>query len=72
MHAGFEGSYLGDRQRISAETRMECRVCWYIYDPAAGDDVYQIPAGTAFADLPGDWVCPECDGSQQQFMVLQD
>ncbi len=72
MRQTFEGSYLGDHNRIAADTRMECRVCWYVYDPTVGDEVYQIPAGTAFSDLPDDWVCPECDGSRQQFMVLQE
>lgn len=23
--------------------RMECKVCWWVYDPALGDDVWQIP-----------------------------
>ena len=30
-----------------------CDACGWIYDPAGNDNV-------AFADLPEDWVCPEC------------
>ena len=48
----FEGSYLGDRSRIAPGTRMECKVCWYVYDPAAGDPVWQVEPGTPFAALP--------------------
>jgi len=70
--AGFEGSYLGDPSRIGALTRMECKICWHVYDPALGDEVWQIPAGTAFAELPEHWRCPRCDGDKEQFMALED
>lgn len=52
--------------------RMECGVCWHVYDPAVGDDVWQVPAGTAFADLPEDWRCPNCDAPRHKFMRLDD
>lgn len=68
----FEGSYLGDAARIAPDTRMECKICWHVYDPASGDDVWQIPPGTPFADLPEHWRCPECDGERNQFMALED
>lgn len=67
---GFEGSFLGDSGRIDSHTIMECGVCWWVYDPALGDDVWQIAAGTAFSDLPSHWRCPVCDAQQAQFMVL--
>ncbi len=67
---GFEGSFLGDSGRIDPATIMECGVCWWVYDPALGDDVWQIAADTAFADLPSHWRCPICDAAQAQFMVL--
>ena len=67
---GFEGSYLGDAERLAEDSRMECKICWHVYDPAVGDPVWQIPAGTAFAALPEHWRCPECDGERDQFMVL--
>lgn len=50
--------------------RMECGVCWYVYDAALGDDVWQIPPGTPFADLPEHWRCPECDAEKHKFMPL--
>ena len=33
-----------------------CDVCGYEYDPAAGDPDSGIAPGTAFEDLPEDWV----------------
>ncbi len=34
--------------------------CGYVYDPAVGDPDAGIAPGTAFADLPDTWMCPEC------------
>ena len=66
----FEGSYLGDAARIGDDARLECKICWWVYDPALGDDLAQIPPGTPFARLPADWRCPNCDGERAQFMVV--
>jgi rubredoxin len=44
-----------------------CTVCSYIYDPELGDPDGDIPAGTAFEDLPDDWVCPECGVERNMF-----
>lgn len=65
---GFE-SFLDDAERIPADARMECGICWWVYDPDAGDPQGQVPAGTAFRDLPGHWHCPNCDAEKTQFMV---
>ena len=35
-------------------------VCGYVYDPELGDPENNVNAGTAFEDLPEDWVCPLC------------
>ena len=40
--------------------RYICTGCSYIYDPAKGDPLNDSPPGTAFEDLPDDWVCPMC------------
>ncbi len=68
----FSGSYGGDNSKIQDNTRLECKICWHIYDPALGDEYWQIPAGTPFSQLPDHWSCPECDGSKQDFLVIQD
>jgi rubredoxin len=44
-----------------------CKICGYEYDPAAGDPDSGIAPGTAFADIPGDWVCPVCGATKDQF-----
>ena len=40
----------------------------YIYDPARGDPNHGIPPGTAFADLPEDWLCPICGVGKHRFV----
>jgi rubredoxin len=49
--------------------RMECRICWHVYDPADGDELGQVPPGTSFAELPGDWRCPNCDAARDLFLA---
>ncbi len=44
-----------------------CLICGYVYDPAEGDPDNGVAAGTAFADLPADWVCPVCGAPKDQF-----
>ncbi|MFH1138759.1 MAG: rubredoxin [Pseudomonadota bacterium] len=44
-----------------------CQVCGYIYDPESGDPDNGVPAGTTFANVPGDWTCPVCGAGKDQF-----
>jgi rubredoxin len=50
--------------------KYECSVCGYIYDPGKGDQEGNIPAGTAFEDLPDDWTCPVCGAEKSEFEPL--
>ena len=51
---------------------MECGICWTVYDPRLGDAEWQIPAGTAFRDLPEEWRCPECDAPKAKFFRVPE
>lgn len=68
----FEGSFLGNSEKISPATVMECGVCWWVYDPSQGDEVWQVAPGTPFSGLPDHWRCPNCDAAPSQFMVLRN
>lgn len=70
--SGFEGSFLGDATRLGADAMLECGVCWWVYDPARGDEVWQVPPGTPFTALPSHWRCPNCDAPREQFMLLAE
>lgn len=51
--------------------KYKCSVCGYIYDPAKGDPDSGIAPGTAFEDIPDDWVCPICGVSKDQFEAME-
>jgi rubredoxin len=50
--------------------KWECLVCGYVYDPAVGDPDGEVAPGTAFEDLPDDWVCPDCGVGKDMFEKL--
>ena len=58
------------QERREKMDKYECP-CGYIYDPAEGDPDNGIDPGTAFADLPDDWVCPDCGAGVEDFDVTE-
>ena len=48
-----------------------CIVCGLIYDPALGMPEDGIAPGTAFADIPDDWCCPDCGAVKEDFEPLR-
>jgi rubredoxin len=49
----------------------QCRTCGYIYDEAKGDPDEGIAPGTRWADIPVDWVCPECGTAKSDFDMVE-
>ena len=60
------------RERMTGGRPMQCKVCWFIYDPAEGCPETQTPPGTPFEDLPGWWCCPQCGSPAETFLVLDE
>jgi rubredoxin len=52
--------------------KYRCLLCSYVYDPAVGDPDNGVPPGTAFDDLPDEWVCPDCGAGQEEFEPVED
>ncbi|MCK4274987.1 MAG: rubredoxin [Phycisphaerae bacterium] len=48
-----------------------CDQCGWVYDPALGDPAGGVAPGTAFEDLPDDWVCPECGAGKEDFSLVE-
>ena len=44
-----------------------CNICGYVYHPKVGDPDSGIAPGTAFDDIPDDWVCPICGVTKDDF-----
>ncbi len=52
--------------------KYQCPACEYIYDPALGDPDSGIAPGTAFEDIPDDWVCPDCGLAKEDFELYEE
>lgn len=60
---------------MSKENRTKkyrCRPCGFVYDPTLGVPDYGIKPGTAFEDLPEDWVCPKCAATRWMFEEVKE
>jgi rubredoxin len=47
--------------------KYRCIVCGYVYDPEEGEENSGTVPGTAFEDLPEDWLCPLCGIGKNEF-----
>lgn len=63
---------LKENEQSAGRKKYQCLVCGYIYDPAEGDPDSGIKPGTAFEDLPENWVCPICGAAKDQFELISD
>ena len=52
--------------------KYHCTACDYVYDPAKGDPESGIAPGTAFEDIPDDWVCPVCGLYKDSFKIVEE
>ena len=51
-------------------TSYVCDLCGYVYDPEDGDPEHDVDPGTAFEDVPEDWVCPVCGAGKEDFSEM--
>jgi GntR family transcriptional regulator/MocR family aminotransferase len=55
------------RPTNGAERRFICRGCYFVYEEANGLPQQSIRPGTAFADIPANWRCPDCGTEKTTF-----
>lgn len=48
-----------------------CVICGWIYDEEMGAPEEGLPAGTRWEDVPLNWKCPECDGTKEDFELIE-
>ncbi|HZW85988.1 MAG TPA: rubredoxin [Gallionella sp.] len=48
-----------------------CLICGWIYDEATGSPDEGIAPGTRWADMPINWVCPECGARKEDFEMVE-
>lgn len=50
-----------------ASAVWECVLCGFRYEEAKGMPEEGIAPGTAWADVPADWNCPDCGAAKADF-----
>ena len=63
----WSGCWNGEGETFEYMDRYVCIICGYVYDPAEGDPDSGIAPGTAFEDIPDDWLCPVCGVGKEHF-----
>ena len=58
------------RERATVK-KWQCIVCGWIYDEAEGYEDDGIAPGTAWEDVPEDFVCPECGVGKEDFEMIE-
>jgi rubredoxin len=61
-----EPSHIIEERKRDME-KYVCSVCGYEYDPEIGDPDNGVEPGTAWKDVPDDWVCPVCGADKDSF-----
>ncbi len=54
-----------------SQPTWQCFYCAHVYDPAIGDPEAGIAPGTAWEDLPGDYICPGCGADKVDFFLVE-
>jgi rubredoxin len=49
----------------------QCVLCGFTYDEAAGLPSDGIQPGTRWADVPDDWICPDCSAPKSDFEMVE-
>ena len=48
-----------------------CLTCGYVYNEELGDEDHGLAAGTRWADVAADWICPDCGVSKSDFEMTE-
>lgn len=48
-----------------------CANCGWIYREDVGDASAGLPPGTAWADVPDSWACPDCGTKKADFEMVE-
>ena len=58
-----------EKEKSDTKKMYECIECKYIYNPKVGNEKAGIKPGTAFEELPENWVCPVCGEGKDMFEI---
>ena len=75
MPRNTDGGYkylISNQLKFIIMKKYYCTVCQWVYDPAIGDPESGIEPGTAFENIPEDWVCPLCGVGKEDFAPVEE
>ena len=58
-------------ERLNSMKTFICIVCGFVYDETVGRPEDGIAPGTAWADVPESWACPDCGVAKADFEVTE-
>ncbi len=56
-----------DNASAGSEQKQICTVCQWVYDPEQGEPNQDVAPGTAWADVPDYFLCPDCGIGKEVF-----
>ena len=65
-------NFIMKKNQTDSQTKYECTVCKYIYNPKYGNEKAGVHKETAFEELPDDWVCPVCGEKKNVFEIYEN
>ena len=65
-------NFIMKKNQTDSQTKYECTVCKYIYNPKYGNEKAGVHKETAFEELPDDWVCPVCGDKKNVFEIYEN
>lgn len=63
-------NFIIKKNETNSDTKYECTVCKYIYNPKYGNEKAGIHPKTSFEELPKNWVCPVCGEGKDVFEIF--
>jgi rubredoxin len=58
-----------DARETTVGRAWMCLLCGWVYDETRGAPEEGIAPGTAWEDVPDDWMCPDCGAVKADFVM---
>ena len=65
-NSNIVNSKLKEKEKMA--DKMKCMLCGHVYEQEKGDK--GVAPGTAWDDVPSDWVCPICGARKSSFVSV--
>ena len=59
-----------DQHKELSMSNQKCLICGYEYNPEDGDPANDVKPGTAWDDVPEDWICPVWGAGKDEFEAV--